>query len=69
MQLKPVTPAPLAADTFTSTPSVPLLAASYQPLPATVSAAAVVMVIAGGATARKVNSLKNWFPKLSDRRS
>src|SRR3954447_17914516 len=36
------------AETWTSTPFVPLVAMLYQPLPATVSTASVVIVTTGG---------------------
>src|SRR5262245_40035652 len=54
VQVTPVIPAALSASTCTSTPSVPLVAAVYQPLSATVSPEAVVIVISGGATAMNV---------------
>jgi len=52
VQVRLVTPDGSLAETFTSTPSLPLVAMLYQPVPAAASLGSVVMVITGGVARR-----------------
>jgi hypothetical protein len=61
VQLRLATPEPSLAETFTFTPSVPLVAMLYHPLPATVSPASVVIVITGAAVSQmRVTEAVAW---------